>query len=41
MQMGFLNRTPRGRTATVEAYKHLGIAVDTGSRYRQMNLEDE
>lgn len=41
MQMGFLNRTPRGRTATVEAYKHLGIAVDTGSRYQQMNLEDE
>ncbi len=41
MQMGFLNRTPRGRTVTVEAYKHLGIAVDTGSRYRQMNLEDE
>ena len=41
MQMGFLNRTPRGRTATVEACKHLGIAVDTGSRYEQMNLEDE
>ena len=41
MQMGFLNRTPRGRMATVEAYKHLGIAVDTGSRYEQMNLEDE
>ena len=40
MQMGFLNRTPRGRTATVEAYKHLGIAVDTGSRYQQMNLEE-
>lgn len=41
MQMGFLNRTPRGRTATVEAYKHLGIAVDTGSRYQQMNFEEE
>lgn len=40
MQMGFLNRTPRGRTATVEAYKHLGIAVDTGSRYEQMNLDE-
>lgn len=40
MQMGFLNRTPRGRTVTVEAYKHLGIAVDTGSRYRQMNLDE-
>ncbi len=23
MQMGFLNRTPRGRTATIDAYKHL------------------
>lgn len=25
LQMGFLNRTPRGRTATVAAYRHLGI----------------
>lgn len=25
MQIGFLNRTPRGRTATKDAYEHLGI----------------
>ena len=25
LQMGFLNRTPRGRTATVAAYRHLGL----------------
>ena len=26
MQIGFINRTPRGRTATPDAYKHMGIA---------------
>jgi Holliday junction DNA helicase RuvB len=25
MQIGFLDRTPRGRTATSRAYEHLGI----------------
>lgn len=25
MQLGFLNRTPRGRCATIAAYRHLGI----------------
>ncbi len=25
LQMGFISRTPRGRTATVNAYKHLGF----------------
>ena len=25
MQIGFLNRTPRGRCATIKAYEHLGI----------------
>lgn len=25
MQIGFINRTPRGRTATPDAYKHMGI----------------
>lgn len=25
MQIGFLNRTPRGRTATIDAYKHMGV----------------
>ncbi|PWM45866.1 MAG: Holliday junction branch migration DNA helicase RuvB [Clostridiales bacterium] len=27
MQIGFINRTPRGRCATSAAYKHLGIAL--------------
>jgi len=27
MQLGFLNRTPRGRVVTIAAYRHLGIAV--------------
>ncbi len=25
MQIGFLNRTPRGRIATVDAYRHMGV----------------
>lgn len=28
LQLGFLNRTPRGRTVTAEAYKYLGIPFD-------------
>lgn len=28
MQLGFLSRTPRGRCATVLAYKHLGLTQD-------------
>ena len=27
MQMGFIARTPRGRIATPNAYKHLGIEM--------------
>jgi len=27
LQLGFLNRTPRGRTATEAAYKHLGLPI--------------
>ncbi len=27
LQMGFLQRTPRGRTATMKAYQHLGIPL--------------
>ena len=27
MQIGFLSRTPRGRTVTPAAYRHLGIAM--------------
>ena len=32
MQIGFLSRTPRGRCVTALAYKHLGIAPDTGDQ---------
>jgi len=35
MQKGFINRTPRGRVATVGAYRHLGIA------YRQEVADDK
>ena len=28
MQIGFISRTPRGRIATINAYKHLGIGYD-------------
>ena len=28
MQLGFLNRTPRGRCVTARAYRHLGLARD-------------
>lgn len=28
MQIGFLNRTPRGRMATVKAYEHLGVSYE-------------
>lgn len=34
MQLGFIARTPRGRTATALAYKHLGILKD-----RQQTME--
>ena len=31
LQMGFISRTPRGRTATVNAYKHLGFSYNSGN----------
>ena len=31
IQQGYLQRTPRGRIATVSAYRHLGLAVPSGS----------
>lgn len=31
LQLGFINRTPRGRCATAGAYKHLGISVPSGT----------
>jgi Holliday junction DNA helicase RuvB len=30
LKNGLINRTPRGRTATEQAYKHLGIAAFGG-----------
>ena len=41
MQIGFLNRTPRGRCATQNAYDHLGIPFSQGKGgAQQMTLED-
>ena len=30
LQLGFINRTPRGRCATAGAYRHLGLDVPDG-----------
>ena len=39
MQIGFINRGPRGRMATVDAYKHLGIDYDdSGYAGRQTSI---
>ncbi len=35
LQLGFLNRTPRGRMATVKAYDHFGVA-----KPRQMTIDE-
>jgi Holliday junction DNA helicase RuvB len=32
IQCGYLQRTPRGRMATLSAYRHFGIAAPTGAR---------
>jgi Holliday junction DNA helicase RuvB len=48
MQIGFLNRTPRGRCATALAYEHLGLtpaappAEEAGcaDEFAQISLED-
>ena len=37
MQTGFINRTPRGRIVTREAYEHLGLAV----YYEQQTKQDK
>jgi holliday junction DNA helicase RuvB len=31
IQQGYLQRTPRGRMATVSTYRHFGLAVPSGS----------
>ncbi len=42
MQIGFLNRTPRGRCATTTAYEHLGFRKSTASsdKYTQISIDD-
>lgn len=40
VQVGVLQRTPRGRYATANAYRHLGIKVPDESRNSQKNLFD-
>ncbi len=32
LQMGFISRTPRGRCATINAYRHLGFAYDNNEQ---------
>lgn len=38
LQLGFLNRTPRGRVATASAYQHLGLSVKTAPKEDQQSL---
>ena len=38
MQIGFLARTPRGRTATISAYEHLGLDYYGSKNNGQMSL---
>jgi len=38
IQLGFLDRTPRGRIATANAYKHLGLPIPQGSAPDQPKL---
>ena len=40
MQVGFLERTPRGRKATPRAYKHLGIPFEPAGGTTLKGLED-
>jgi len=38
LQLGFLDRTPRGRVATRRAYEHLGIPYLKGEEHPQARL---
>ena len=38
LQLGFLDRTPRGRVATRHAYEHLGLPYRSGEESRQAKL---
>ena len=41
MQLGFLNRPPRGRCVTKAAYDHLGITFPTAQNHYQTTLTDQ
>ncbi|MFC1571131.1 Holliday junction branch migration DNA helicase RuvB [Candidatus Margulisiibacteriota bacterium] len=41
LQLGFIERTPRGRTATEAAYKHLGIVVKKKNKEKTETLFKE
>jgi Holliday junction DNA helicase RuvB len=38
MQIGFINRTPRGRCVTEAACRHLGYSMPNGDRGVQQSL---
>ncbi len=38
LQLGFIERTPRGRVATLAAHKHLGIAIKGSDKTKQASL---
>jgi Holliday junction DNA helicase RuvB len=41
LQLGFIERTPRGRVATPAAYKHLGISIKKSDKTKQAGLFKE
>lgn len=41
LQLGFINRTPRGRVATEGAYRHLGVAVPNTSPPPQTKIFED
>lgn len=41
LQLGFIERTPRGRMATEAAYKHLGIVIKKSNKANQSTLFKE
>lgn len=40
LQLGFLNRTPRGRCATAGAYRHLGLSIPQGAAEQTKFIDD-
>ncbi|MDD2568485.1 MAG: Holliday junction branch migration DNA helicase RuvB [Clostridia bacterium] len=41
LQLGFLNRTPRGRVATAEAYRYLGLKIPQSNLSQTTSFFDE